>query len=67
MRKVWNTIEKFMDEATEDHVGAYAAQAAFSFIVFNSIVAFTVDIDTVYAGYEGRRNGGSGAGISEIL
>lgn len=29
MRKVWNTIEKFMDEATEDHVGAYAAQAAF--------------------------------------
>lgn len=29
MRKVWNTIENFMDESTEDHVGAYAAQAAF--------------------------------------
>ena len=69
MKKVKFLYDKVMEitgQVGKDHVGAYAAQAAY-FFMLSLIPIITVDhTGTVYAGYEGRRYDGCPSGVSKI-
>ena len=68
MKKVKFLYDKVMEitgQVGKDHVGAYAAQAAY-FFMLSMIPIILLLITLVYTGYEGRCHDSGSSGISKI-